>query len=176
MTDRKLSSDEAKAWDRVRRSVRPLKSGPSPKIKRDVTDHPILKQVKPAKPPAKAGTQTGSGRVSRAEPAMSGPADRSKEKKVRRGKLDISASFDLHGHTQDSAWSALPAFLIREQARGSRCVIVITGKGKTGEGILRRNFLRWIEMPDASSLVSGYSPAHPKHGGSGAFYVFLRRR
>lgn len=176
MTDRKLTSDEAKAWDRVRQSVRPLKGGKSPRIKRDVSDHPILKKVKPPSATAAAKPQTGSRRAVDGAGASSGPADRSKEKKVRRGKLEISASFDLHGHTQDTAWSALPAFLIREQARGSRSVIVITGKGKAGEGILRRNFLRWIEMPEANALVSGYAPAHPRHGGAGAFYVFLRRR
>ena len=56
----------------------------------------------------------------------------------------------------------------------ARCVLVITGKGKGGEGVLRRNFLRWLEMPAARVLVSGYSEAHARHGGSGAWYVFLR--
>ena len=74
----------------------------------------------------------------------------------------------------DSA-AALPAFLARKQAEGARCVLVITGKGKGGEGVLRRNFLRWLEMPAARALVSGYSEAHLRHGGSGAWYVFLRQ-
>ena len=26
------------------------------------------------------------------------------------------------------------------------------------------------------ALVSGFQPAHPKHGGGGAFYVLLRRK
>ena len=88
----------------------------------------------------------------------------------------ISASFDLHGHSQDSAWNILPQFLAREQARGSRCVVVITGKGRLGGGVLRRNFLHWLEMPEARALISGYAPAHARHGGGGAWYVFLRKR
>lgn len=176
MADRKLSDEEAKAWDKVRKSVRPLKGEKSPRIKRDLSDHPILKQVKhPAVKPAPAETP-GPGTQSPRNYTGSSLADRSGEKKLRRGKVEVSASFDLHGHTQESAWSALPAFLIREQARGSRCVIVITGKGKMGEGVLRRNFLRWLETGAARSLVSGYSQAHIRHGGAGAFYVFLRRR
>ncbi|MGB3626115.1 MAG: Smr/MutS family protein [Henriciella sp.] len=176
MADRKLSDEEAKAWDQVRKSIRPLKGGKSPRVTRDLTDHPILKQVKhPSIEPAQAKKPGNSPELPRNYPAFS-PADRSGEKKVRRGKIEVSASLDLHGHTQATAWSALPSFLIREQARGSRCVIVITGKGKTGEGVLRRNFLRWLETGDARSLISGYAPAHPKHGGSGAFYVFLKRR
>ena len=103
------------------------------------------------------------------------PAERSGEKKVRRGKLTIAASFDLHGQTQASAARALPAFLENQQADGVRCVLVITGKGKEGQGVLRRNFLLWLESPGARRLVSGYAESHPRHGGAGAFYVFLRR-
>ena len=54
-------------------------------------------------------------------------------------------------------------------------MLVITGKGKEGQGVLRRNFLLWLESPGARRLVSGYAESHPKHGGAGAFYVFLRK-
>ena len=176
MTDRKLTDEEKRAWESVRRSVRPLKGGKSPRIKRDVTDHPILKMAQPPTPkPVKPAAAPATPKPAQDRPG-SGPPDRSGERKVRRGKIEVSSSFDLHGHTQESAWSALPAFLMREQARGSRCVIVITGKGKLGEGVLRRNFLRWLDMSEARTLISGYAPAHPRHGGSGAFYVFLKRR
>ena len=104
------------------------------------------------------------------------PQNRQNERAVRRGRQAISASFDLHGHTRESAFQVLPNFLAREQAKGSQCVIVITGKGKSGEGILRRAFLNWLDLPEARALISGYAPAHAKHGGGGAWYVFLRRR
>ena len=104
------------------------------------------------------------------------PQNRQNERAVRRGKQPISASFDLHGHTRDSAFQVLPRFLRMEQARGSQCVIVITGKGKRGEGVLRQGFLNWLELPEARALISGYAPAHSRHGGTGAWYVFLRRR
>ena len=78
-------------------------------------------------------------------------------------------------NTQASAARALPAFLEGQQADGARCVLVITGKGREGEGVLRRNFLLWLDSPPARRLVSGYAESHPKHGGAGAFYVFLRR-
>lgn len=108
--------------------------------------------------------------------AHAAPQNRQNERAVRRGRQAISASFDLHGHTRDSAFQVLPGFLAREQAKGSQCVIVITGKGQSGEGILRRAFLNWLDLPEARALISGYAPAHAKHGGGGAWYVFLRRR
>lgn len=94
---------------------------------------------------------------------------------MRRGQVGFSARFDLHGHTQASADRALRGFLLTQQAQGARCVLIITGKGRQGEGVLRRNFLHWMESPDGRALVSGFAEAHPRHGGSGAFYVFLRR-
>ena len=176
MTDRRLTPEEARAWDRVRRSVRPLKGQKSPRIKRDVSDQGLLNSPSSVSEKTKAPKKTPTVPPLHPDRTAMTPPDRGTERRIKRGKVDISARFDLHGHTQDSAWSALPAFLMREQARGSRCVIVITGKGRLGEGVLRRNFLRWLEMPQARSLVSGYAQAHPRHGGSGAFYVFLKRR
>ena len=94
---------------------------------------------------------------------------------VRRGKVDVEATIDLHGMTLATAQTVLPKFLRTHRIKGARCVLVITGKGRPGEGAIRRDFRLWLERADASALISGYSPAHIKHGGGGAFYVFLRR-
>ena len=176
MSDRRLTPEEARAWDKVRKSVRPLRGGKTPRIKRDMSDHGLLNSPSSAMQKADPAKKTTAAPPLHHGRTATTPPDRGTERRIKRGKVEISARFDLHGHTQESAWSALPAFLMREQARGSRCVIVITGKGRLGEGVLRRNFLRWLEMPQARSLVSGYAQAHPRLGGAGAFYVFLKRR
>lgn len=173
MAGRKLSEAEAQAWAKVAATVKPI--GPREAALPDfqaALEEGIAERAapKPEKETAPPPVQKPS--------AVSAPAplaDRGREKKVRRGKLDIAAHFDLHGHTQVSAARALPAFLSAQQAEGARCVMVITGKGKAGQGVLRRNFLLWLETAEARRLVSGYAEAHPKHGGSGAFYVFVRR-
>lgn len=163
MSGRDLTDKEKKAWAAAARHVRPLHG-------------------RKATPQRLPRPEDGPSLMALALPQAQGPAssappqNRQGEKKIRRGKQVISASFDLHGHTQESAWTALPQWLANEQAKGSRCVIVITGKGKEGLGVLRRNFLHWLERPEARQLVSGYSQAHARHGGSGAWYVFLRRR
>ena len=103
------------------------------------------------------------------------PADRGREKRIRRGQAPINARLDLHGHTQTSGLSALMGFVTQQRHSGARCVLVITGKGRSGEGVLRRRFIDWLETPAARQHVSGFAVAHQKHGGEGAFYVFLRR-
>jgi DNA-nicking Smr family endonuclease len=94
---------------------------------------------------------------------------------VRRGKLEIGASLDLHGHTQDSGRAALGRFLHAASKRGERTVIVITGAGRGGEGVLKRALPVWLAHGDLRALVSGFAQAHRSHGGSGAYYVFLKR-
>lgn len=169
MTRRALSPEEARAWARVAATVKPI--GPRAADIAEFTE--ALEAGQPELKPAAAAPQTETARKAKPkEPAP--PGDRSREKKVRRGKLLLAATFDLHGHTQASAARALPDFLEAQQADGARCVLVITGKGREGQGVLRRNFLLWLESPPARRLVSGFAESHPKHGGAGAFYVFLR--
>ena len=160
MSKRDLSDKDKRAWAAVSRNVTPLsgRRGTPSGTKRPHED--TLPNLLPE-----------TDRKSYAA-----PQNRQNERAVRRGRQAISASFDLHGHTRDTAFQVLPAFLAQEQAKGSQCVIVITGKGKSGEGVLRRAFMNWLDMPEARNLVNGYAPAHAKHGGSGAWYVFLRRR
>ena len=43
-------------------------------------------------------------------------------------------------------------------------------------GRIRAEFAGWLERADNRALVAGMRAAHPRHGGSGAFYVLLRRR
>jgi DNA-nicking Smr family endonuclease len=104
------------------------------------------------------------------------PQDRGGEKRVRRGQVEIAASIDLHGYTQDRAQAALSSFLRRQHAEGARVVIAVTGKGRGGEeGVLRRRLPHWLDAPDIRSLIAGYAQAHRNHGGAGAYYVFLKR-
>jgi len=170
MTRRTLSLEESRAWARVAATVKPI--GPRAADLEELSAALESGRTELDAPPAPA---TAKAKKPDAPKTPAPPAERSGEKKVRRGKLSIAATFDLHGHTQVSAANALPAFLERQQADGARCVLVITGKGREGQGVLRRNFLLWLESPGARRLVSGYAESHTKHGGAGAFYVFLRR-
>lgn len=94
---------------------------------------------------------------------------------MRRGRVEIGGTLDLHGHTQASARTALMRFLLAAGRRGARTVIVVTGVGRTGEGVLKKRLPEWLAEKEFRGLVSGFATAHRMHGGRGAFYVFLRR-
>lgn len=100
--------------------------------------------------------------------------DVNQDKKVRRGRVVIDAKIDLHDMTQNMARPTLHRAIMRASNRGHKCVLVVTGKGLRGEGVLRRNFTSWIGESEIRPLIATYAQAHIKHGGSGAWYVFLK--
>lgn len=99
-----------------------------------------------------------------------------RKRRLSRERDPIEARFDLHGYSRFEAEDQLRAFLMGCQARGMKSVLVITGQGRQGGGIIRASFQDWMASPHLRLIVSGYSPAHRRHGGEGAFYVTLRQR
>ena len=117
------------------------------------------------------------------------PIEPRKARRIARGRDEIEAQIDLHGMRQAEAHGTLRAFLLRAYRHGLRTVLVITGKGREADddrhapfdmfqdrdrGVLRRNVPRWLAEPELRAIVVGYTSAHVKHGGDGAFYVQLR--
>lgn len=156
---RELSPEEQRLWEGVTAAVKSRRAKP-PSLAR-------AREVAPrASPPAKAIHGVA---------AKAPPANRAAEKRIRRGRVDIGGTLDLHGHTQVTARAALVRFLAAAQGRGDKAVVVITGVGRAGEGVLRRRLPEWLAEPDLRHVVSGFAKAHRSHGGEGALYVFLRR-
>lgn len=167
MSRRELTGEERRLWRRVARTVRSAKPLPA-------EEEPVA----PAKTVVKAAKPSKSARS--APPAKSPPrgpkplADRGGEKRVRRGRVEIAAKLDLHGHSQDSGRAALARFL--SSAPAPSTVLVVTGKGRAGQdSVLRKRLPDWLASPEIRPLISGYAQAHPSHGGGGAFYIFVRR-
>ena len=77
---------------------------------------------------------------------------------------------------------AVTEFLAEAAECGLRVVLIVTGKGLRLEGgrvfggRIRAEFPGWLERAENRARVAGVRTAHPRHGGSGAFYVLLRRR
>jgi DNA-nicking Smr family endonuclease len=99
-----------------------------------------------------------------------------RKRRIVREREPIDLVLDLHGLDQDRARSALMRFLVQAHAEGERAVLVITGKGSRGDGVLRRQTPEWLADPSLRPVVAGWSFAHRRHGGEGAIYVALKRR
>ena len=99
-----------------------------------------------------------------------------RHRRIVRERDPLARRIDLHGLDQDRARRALIDFLLRAQHEGERAVLVITGKGSLGEGVLRRRTPDWLAEPMLREVVAGVSLADRRHGGEGALYVALKRR
>ncbi len=191
---RGLSAEERELWNRIRRSVTPLSAnGPleawldhepnveaalpapivvsPPPSKREKATKPVFPEQRPRLPFLPPYVPP----VSR--PANAGQAliDAKTVRDIRKGRLDIDARIDLHGMTERLAHDELLRFVRQARESGARILLVITGKGRSSEGVLRRAVPLWFQEKPFKLLVGGHRTAHAEHGGEGAMYVRLRR-
>lgn len=175
---RELSPDDRELWRRIAETVNPLRGRRPPDAPAEAADGPS-----PAQPQVPAERPGKMPALSVPKPPPLAGLEPGLRRRLGRGRADVDARLDLHGMRQDAAHRTLNSFLAAEQARGSRVVLVITGKGRTaaGEwrddapGVLRRQVPMWLAAPELRAVVIGFDEAAIGHGGAGALYVRLRR-
>lgn len=169
---------DAALWAEATRDVKPLRrrTAPAPPAKTQATKPPPEPRPKVPRPPAKPSPKPAKPLpLDSAAPAG---LDRRSAERLRRGQVPIEAKLDLHGMTQARAHAALERFIAGAVASGLRCVLLVTGKGRTQEegGVLKRQVPRWLNEPAFRPHVLAIATARPNHGGEGALYLLLKRR
>jgi DNA-nicking Smr family endonuclease len=101
--------------------------------------------------------------------------DRNTARRFERGELPIDRAIDLHGLTEMRAHQALDRFMADAVASGARMLLIVTGKGKDGDGVLRRHVPDWLRLGPFGGRILRQAQARLPHGGAGALYVLLRR-
>jgi len=196
---RGLRPDEQDLWRRVAETARPLRAPFAPPEAPPPLPEPETIPPPPAPPeaaPPRGPFRIGELRASTAPLRDLAPdvsdrlaaaplrMDARTHKRLTRGKLTPEARIDLHGLTLAAAQPALSRFVFAAHADGRRLVLVITGKGRDDDGrgpipyragALRHEVPMWLSRPPLSTLVQQVVPAHGRHGGGGAYYVWLRR-
>jgi DNA-nicking Smr family endonuclease len=163
----KVRDDDLRDWAIVAATVRPL---PGRVVPQSLAPPSSRKATRPTPAPAfnSAVRDAPRAAISTIEPR--------RYRRMVLGREPIGASIDLHGLNHDQARAALIAFIGDAHERGVRGVLVITGKGTLGGGVLRRHAPEWLADPSIRPHVAGLSEAHRHHGGAGAIYVALKRR
>lgn len=177
--------EDRQLWHRVAQTTEPMDAKRGEQLRADM--EALMGQVgstgaafqppRRYRPPASA-TSAALQKVSPVKPSgtlVSHPIEEPVYKKLGKGRLQVDSRIDLHGMTQDRARFALLDFLQMAQQADDRIVLVITGKGNEGTGVLRRNVPQWLDLPQFRSLVNGTRPAHASHGGEGALYIRVRK-
>lgn len=189
--ERRLSAEERALWARVMATVKPMPG------------REVVKPEKPL--PFRGGVGVGESRVTPstrsrptpnpspkgeglkkvAPPTTPTPGttlDGSWDKRLSRGMVQPDATVDLHGHTLNSAYAMLDDALGRSVARGDRVILLITGKPPRPDserpharGAIRAAVGDWLHSSRHADSIAAVRGANPRHGGSGALYIVLRR-
>lgn len=194
---RHLSAEERALWEHVTRNDAPiarkqpkLADVPPPKVPEVQVPAPLMPPPDPIRPFA-VGEKADHRRSNDLLPGLAEDMGRAPVRmdaksfgKMKKGRLHPEARIDLHGMTLDEAHPTLQGFILHSHAMGRRLVLVITGKGKlrddlapmpVRQGVLRHQVPHWLNMAPLRQTILQITPAHISHGGSGAYYVYLKR-
>lgn len=199
----RLTPEDRAIWERVIRSATPLRPDRAPSAAPPGETSPdAIAEPAPAIPaphalprPARDGAAPAPPRtrplapdlhptpVGRPEPGL----DRRTSERLRRGAREPDARIDLHGLTAERAHARLDGFVRQSLAAGHRFLLVITGKGGRREarddapymaprrGVLREAAPKWLRIGPHARHIVGIYEAHRRHGGEGAFYLYLKK-
>ncbi|MFN3815419.1 Smr/MutS family protein [Brevundimonas sp.] len=177
---RKLTPEDRDIWHKVARTVSPASPRKAERIA--VTGASVQSALKappkfvkppPAIPAAPTPSRQGPGRTAQVAPDALEPR---RHRRIARERDPIEATLDLHGFGRFEAQDQVTAFLTSCQSRGLRAVLLITGQGRRGGGVIRASIHEWLQGPGLRGVVAGFAAAHRRHGGDGAIYVTLKRR
>jgi len=103
-------------------------------------------------------------------------------------KTTISRSLDLHGFSLEEANKKVESFLNICFDQGVTKVVIVTGKGLHSQneknpytskkfGILKYSVPEFIKNNnELMKKIKSISDANIEHGGTGAFYIFLKKK
>ena len=195
MKRKRLSEEDKALWKKVSETAEPLQVARPKPLPASERPLPMPKPVKveksrlqPFELGAKAKTKSPGNDLmpSISERVGKQPVQMDKKAygRMTKGKLVPEARIDLHGMTLEQAHPALVGFVMRSYGEGKRLILVITGKGKSKRddgpipvrrGVLKHQVPQWLQMAPLRQVVLQVREAHLKHGGTGAYYVYLRR-
>ncbi|BCG24127.1 Smr/MutS family protein [Pseudomonas sp. No.21] len=96
-------------------------------------------------------------------------------RKLKLGQIGFEGSLDLHGMTVEKARETLWDFLAEAAKFEIRCVRITHGKAARLDGkrpLIKSHVNTWLRQ---HPQVLGFTSCLPRHGGTGALYVMLRR-
>ena len=110
-----------------------------------------------------------------------------KDFKIKTGNTIKIRSIDLHGYTLEEANKAIEEFIIKSFEEKVNKLIVVTGKGIHSDverdpyvskdlSILKYSVPEFISNnQNLNNLINEITDAKIEDGGSGAFYIFLKK-
>ena len=111
-----------------------------------------------------------------------------KDSKYTKKEIIKTQKFDLHGYSLEEANSKVESLINDSYKKGIKKLVIITGKGLHSEnernpyvsknlGILKFSVPDYVKKnAELMGKILNISDAEMEDGGSGAFYIFLKKK
>ena len=111
-----------------------------------------------------------------------------KDHKIAKKNILKTKTFDLHGYTLEEANARVEDLIKDSYEKGVTKLIIVTGKGLHSDneknpyvskdlGILKYSVPEYINKNrELTKLINDIKDANIEDGGSGAFYIFLKKK
>ena len=111
-----------------------------------------------------------------------------KEKRLEKNKVKKVKTFDFHGYSLDQANKNIEDLIYDSYNKGINKLIIVTGKGLHSENeknpyvskdlsILKHSIPEHIKNnKELMNMINEIKDANIEDGGSGAFYIFLKKK
>ena len=169
-----ISEQDANLWNEFSAGVKRKK--PTAKIEVKTPEAKIPTPQKKVAKPVPAMPVAAKPVVARPIPPLrigqQGGVDSALFRKLKRGNIRIESRLDLHAMTREQAWRQVSQWIPQCRNNDKRCLLLVTGKGT---GALQSSVPLFLNHIEIRSSVLCCLEAAPKDGGSGAFYIYLKR-
>jgi DNA-nicking Smr family endonuclease len=171
---RPLDEQERALWAKVIATVRPLRPQP-------VREPAPIPQIPPPLVPPRARPTAAAPTPVTKLRSVGETLDGSWDRRLARGLAAPEMTVDLHGHNLARAYDLVDLALSDAITSGVRLLLLITGKPPASpdrpvaRGAIRAAVGDWLAASRHADRIAAVRNAHPRHGGSGALYIVLRR-
>jgi len=184
---RLLDSNEKALWGKVIATVEPMHRI-KPKVEVKAANPPT--PIKPVRVERNRDTQTARAtdgplvfaRGERKLAPKPNNLDGHWDRRIDKGGIVPDVSVDLHDTGLSGAYARLDGALEQAIAQKMKVVLLVTGKARThdrasgqGRGAIASVVRDWLASSRHSSSIAAVRGAHPRHGGTGALYIVLKR-
>lgn len=179
MIDKKnLSKEDTELFRQAMAEVKPIKRTSRDSLKPKSSDTHTYRRQQAAKEPEKIVPKSSypdlspEGSLYFAQPGIQSKYS----KKLRHGLIPFENKLDLHGLTLEAAEKKTLSFLDQALQQEQRCVLLIHGKGVKKDAYSHTLKEMVCGCLREHPKVLGFASAIPKHGGTGALYVLLKKQ
>lgn len=177
---RRLDTQEKALWGRVIATVQPIHTA-KPKV--EAKAQPNIPAKKPPLP-TKVVTSAPARKLPIVKAVVASPnnLDGHWERRIGKGGIVPDINVDLHGSGLSGAYARLDGALEQAIAQKFKILLLVTGKARShdrasgeGRGAIASVVRDWLAASRHASQIAAVRVAHPRHGGTGALYIILKR-